>query len=159
MMPSTDHSSLAPSSLTIREPGTIQLVKFSCPASHFGSITFVQGITIVSYTLVFIAVFITLQLIISTPSRRVGTSVLGSMGLWLFFVAFWSLLPAAAAELQGIPADPNNDLWLNMLTRFSLTNPGVLYQVSIDITLLGWNNPVFAGFRILLVIDFNHDLF
>lgn len=95
-----------------------------------------SGTMVIGYvllTLVFLATFILLQLIVSTLSRSIGTSVLYGIVLWLFFTLFWSLVPLATAHVLGFNVDPtlgDTSAYEHLQTRLDMLNPIGVYDLA-----------------------------
>lgn len=76
-------------------------------------------------TLLFIAIFISLQQIFSTLAKTTGTAIMSGISIWLLFGMFWGLISL------GINAAIGNsflsDEWIILSNRIDLINPGGSY--------------------------------
>jgi Cu-processing system permease protein len=77
-------------------------------------------------TLLFIAIFISLQQIFSTLAKTTGTAIMSGISIWLLFGMFWGLISI------GINAAIGNaflsDEWIILSNRIDLINPGGSYE-------------------------------
>ena len=76
-------------------------------------------------TILFIAIFISLQQIFSTLAKSTGTAIMSGISIWLLFGMFWGLISL------GINAAIGNaflsDEWIILSNRIDLINPGGAY--------------------------------
>lgn len=95
----------------------------------------------VFFTVVYIAIFILIQQIISTISKNIGTTLVIGVCLWLLFTIFWLLIPLGYAKVCGIPYDPtsqnvNTTEYAKLSNRFDLFSPSGIYPLCVG-ALLG----------------------
>ena len=119
--------------------GAVSLPVVSFSILGLGVFSWVSGMPVpalgaaalLGYTVLYLGIFISLEITLSSLTKRVGTSMLAGMMLWLVFVAFWSLIPAGYAYANNIPIDPGVRQYRFIIDWFSLGNPGVIYPTAV----------------------------
>lgn len=111
-------------------------------------ITYVSGespmfwgcIGFVVFTVIYIGIFILLQLIISTISKNFGTALLIGIVTWLILTLFWLLIPLGIAQVKGIDYDPtvanaNTQEYGELTNRIDHFNPSGIYPICVGVLL------------------------
>jgi len=82
-----------------------------------------------------VGIFIALQACFSTLSKSAGTSILSGIGIWVFYVIFFPLLPALVANGMGVAPEMTSPQYLNIFDPIALGNPGYMYQLAVGVSV------------------------